>query len=121
MSSRSITKYLNPWKFRRDQHAEHAEHAEHVKALRSRDGDNCARCRRPLRFDLPAGHDQGAAIELVVPALAGGLEEIGNLKLCHARCNSSGMDHTDEVTARIRRKNEATLLSKSRRRQTRAA
>jgi hypothetical protein len=115
MSSRSIAKYLNPWKFRRDQQA------ERMRALRSRDGDNCARCRRPLRFDLPAGHDQGAAIELVVPALAGGGEEIGNLRLCHARCYSTGIDHTVEVAERMRRKNEAALLSKSRRRTTRAA
>jgi hypothetical protein len=33
MSSRSIAKYLNPWKFRRDQQA------ERMRALRSRDGD----------------------------------------------------------------------------------
>jgi hypothetical protein len=115
MTSHSIAKYLNPWKFRREQQA------ERVKALRSRDGDNCARCRRPLRFDLPAGHDQGAALEPVVPALAGGREDIGNLRLCHARCNASGADHTSEVTERMRRKNEAALLSKSRKRATRAA
>ena len=115
MASHRIAKYLNPWKFRREQQA------ERVKILRGRDGDNCARCRRPLRFDLPAGHDQGAAIERVVPALAGGGEELGNLRLCHARCYSSGVDHTGEVAERIRRKNEASLLSKSRRRTTKAA
>ena len=75
--------------------------AEQVRALRSRDGDNCARCRRPLRFDLPAGHDQGPAVE------AG--------HLCHRRCNAGGMDHTAEVADRMRRKAEAALFTKSRR------
>jgi len=115
MASSSIARYLTPWKFRREQQA------ERVRSLRDRDGDNCARCRRPVRFDLTDGHDQGAAIELVIPAIAGGGEEIGNLRLCHRRCNSSGIDHTVEVTERIRRKNEAALLPKSRRRASKAA
>ncbi len=74
-----------------------------------------------MRFDLPAGHDQGAAIELVIPRTAGGGAAVDNLRLCHRRCNSSGMDHTDEVTERMRRKNEAALFAKSRGSQSRAA
>ena len=115
MASSSIARYLNPWKFRREQQA------ERVRVLRERDGDSCARCRRPVRFDLTEGHDQGAKVELVVPANAGGSEEIGNLRLCHRRCNAPGLDHTSEVTERMRRKNEAALPSKSRRKPKKAA
>ena len=115
MPSSSLSRYLNPWKFRREQQA------ERILALRQRDGDNCVRCRRPLRFDLSDGHDQGAAIELVVPTTAGGSEEIANLRLCHRRCNAPGLDHTNEVAERMRRKNEAALLSKSRKRSKKAA
>jgi hypothetical protein len=73
---------------------------DEVRALRSRDGDNCARCRRALRFDLPVGHDQGPEIE--------------SGHLCHRRCNAGGMDHTGEVADRMRRKAEAALFTKSR-------
>src|SRR5689334_21178831 len=115
MPSSSIIRYISPWKCRREQQA------ERVRALRERDGDNCARCRRPVRFDLTEGHDQGAKVELVVPANAGGSEEVDNLRLCHRRCNAPGLDHTGEVTERMRRKNEAALLSKSRKRTRKAA
>lgn len=100
MSRTSIARFVNPWKFRREQ----AE--ERVRALRRRDGENCARCRRPMRFDLPAGHDQGAAVEEVAA---------GDQRLCHTRCNPSGVDHTGEVRARVRQKSEAALFAKSRR------
>ena len=91
----SIVKLIAPRLYRQRQQA------EVVRVLRSRDGDNCARCRRPLRFDLPGGHDLGPVVETD--------------HLCHRRCNQSGLDHTDEVAARMRRKAEATLFAKSRR------
>ena len=106
----AIVKYLNPWKAKREREA------ARLAALRSRDGDQCARCRRPMRFDLPAGHDQGAAIEQVV---RGKDQAIDNLRLCHPRCNPSGVDHTGLVTSRARIKNEAELFAKAR--QNRAA
>lgn len=74
-----------------------------------------------MHFDLPAGHDQGAVIELVVPRTAGGSEAVDNLRLCHRRCNSSGVDHTGEVTERMRRKNEAALFAKPRASESQAA
>ena len=43
----SFAEYLNPWKLRRE------KQRQRLAALRQRDGDNCRRCRRPLRFDLP--------------------------------------------------------------------
>ena len=104
----SFTEYLNPWKLSRD------KQRQRLDALRKRDGDNCRRCRRPMRFDLPSGHDQGAKIEEFGPRPAGA--SLDNLCLTHRRCNPAGADHTDEVTERIRRKNEAALLSRPRKR-----
>ena len=101
-----LTRYLNPWKYRRE------KAAERIAALRSRDGDNCARCRRPMRFDLVEGHDQGAAVEPTVSGSSG--EALENFRLCHPRCNPSGVDHTEEVTMRVRKKNEAELFAKAR-------
>lgn len=112
MPSHSIARYLNPWKFRREQAA------ERLRALRTRDGDACARCRRPLRFDLPAGHDHGAIVE---PVRAGGGAVLDNLRLTHRRCFAAGLDHTDEVTERIRRKAEADLFAKKPRTRKRKA
>ena len=76
-SNDSIVRYLNPWKHRRELERQQQRVAE----LRRRDGDDCRRCRRPLRFDFAEGND-----------------------------------HTDEVTERLRRKNEAELFAASRRR-----
>jgi hypothetical protein len=110
-----IARYLNPWKLKRDQ-----ERAR-VAALRQRDGDDCRRCRRPLRFDLTRGHDLGPAIA-VLPgsedsAASGAIE---GLCLTHGRCNPSMIDHTGEVLERIRRKAEAELLAKPRKQRRRA-
>jgi hypothetical protein len=104
-----ITRYLMPWKFKR------AEREKRMAELRRRDGDNCSRCRRPLRFDLPAGHDEGAKIEHILHAVNGGEEVLDNLCLTHGRCSPAGADATIEVTTRARRKAEAALLSSSRR------
>lgn len=113
MSQSIIAKYVTPWRYKREQEA------ARVRQLRSRDGDGCARCRRPMRFDLPAGHDQGARIEEIAPPVAGNEPDLNNLRLTHHRCNASGVDHTGEVTERIRRKNEAELFSKKKRRASR--
>ena len=107
-----IVKFVNPWKFRRDQ----AE--QQLRALRQRDGDDCRRCRRPMRFDLPRGHDLGPKVE---PILSDSAEALDNLCLTHRRCISEGADQTVEVKERIRRRAEAELLSGSRRRRRSAA
>ena len=111
MSQSIIARYVTPWKYKRQQRA-----AERLRALRVRDGDSCARCRRTMRFDLPTGHDQGARVEEIMPTEAGAEPELVNLRLTHLRCNASGIDHTGEVTERIRRKNEAELFAKSKKR-----
>jgi 5-methylcytosine-specific restriction endonuclease McrA len=106
---------LNLWRFRRE------KNAQRLHALRDRDGDNCSRCRRPLRFDLPDGHEMGAKIETIVPRSAGGTDALDNLVLCHTRCNPGMIDNTSEVVERIRRRNEAELLAKPRKRVRRRA
>lgn len=110
--SSTLVRYLNPWKFRRDRER------ERVAALRQRDGDTCTRCRRPLRFDLPNGHDLAARLETVG---AGDATDLANLCLCHTRCHAGMIDHTPEVVERMRRRNEAELFAKSRRRKRKAA
>ena|SRR5579864_2283061 len=108
MSLSTIARYVNPWKFRREQ-----EELQRIAALRTRDGDECRRCRRPMRFDLKAGQDLGPKVETIAP---GGMEALDSFCLTHVRCNPQGADNTAEVTDRVRRKNEAELFANSRKR-----
>jgi hypothetical protein len=110
MSRSIIARYVNPWKFRREQ-----EEVRRVSALRQRDGDECRRCRKPMRFDLPGGYDQAPRIAQFAPA-AGDEAALDDLCLTDVRCNAQGADNTAEVSERIRRKNEAELFAKSKRR-----
>jgi hypothetical protein len=114
MSGSIIIKYVNPWRFRREQQA------ERIAALRSRDGDNCKRCKRPMRFDLPDGHESMPKVEQIVPQPAGGIEDLTNLCLTHVRCNAKHGCDTAEVKERARIKNEAALFEKSKRTRKRA-
>ena len=106
----TIVRSLNPWKLRRMQEE------QRLSELRRRDGDDCRRCRRPMRFDLPDGHDSGPKIEPIAPADPGAEPSLDNLVLCHRRCTAEAADATREVTERVRRKNEAELFASSRRR-----
>jgi hypothetical protein len=108
MSRTIIARYVTPWKFRREQQE------RRLTALRQRDGDNCSRCRRPVRFDLTPGHDLGPKVEEIVTQAEDAEESIDNLCLTHRRCNSAGLDSTAEVKERIRRKSEAALFTNSR-------
>ena len=53
-------------------------------------------------------------IEQIAADSVTGTGEFDNLCLCHGRCNSEPADFTAEVKERIRRRNEADLLSRSR-------
>ena len=108
MNRSLVARLINPWAHRR------AQLAEQVQALRSRDGDACTRCRRPMRFDRPAGHDLGPRIETIVPAASGAAPALDNQCRCHGRCNGVGADNTVEVLERIRRQNEADLFANAR-------
>ena len=111
MSQSIIARYVNPWKYRREQ-----EELQRVSALRQRDGEHCRRCRRPMRFDLPNGHDLSPKVEGVLPTPTDEMPVLDNLCLTHRRCSSEGVDVTDQVVERVRRKNEAELFAKAKRR-----
>jgi hypothetical protein len=111
MSRNLILKYVTPWVSKR----ERAEQAR-LAALRERDGDDCRRCRRPIRFDLPRGHDKGPTVEQLAPAFGDEPAPLDHFCLTHLRCNAAGADNTAEVTERVRRRSEAELFAKSRRR-----
>lgn len=100
----SLTRFLNPWGFRRQQDA------QRLLSLRARDGDCCRRCRRPIRFELPAGHELGARIEQIVP----GSDSLDNLCLTHGRCNAKSGDDTSAIRERLRPQREAELFAKDR-------
>jgi len=109
--SSSIARFVSPLKYRREQ----AE-AARVRLLRQRDGDECRRCRRPMRFDLPAGHDHGACVQPIQFGFDADSADFENLCLTHRRCNAAQADNTAEVTERIRRKQEAALFTRARKR-----
>ena len=110
MPRKSIAKYLNPWMFQREKKRRRFED------LRKRDGDKCWRCRRPMRFDLPRGHDQAPTIQTI-----GGGDALDDFCLTHGRCITEAQDHTAEVKERMRRKSEAELFAKSRKGRKKAA
>jgi hypothetical protein len=113
MTRKFIAKYVSGWALRRDQ--------QHLIAIRARDGDNCRRCRRPMRFDLPEGHDKAPVVQSILSGPAAKGAPLDDLCLCHRRCNADSADNTVEIKERIRRKNEAELFSKSRKRARRRA
>ncbi|MBA3511085.1 hypothetical protein [Sphingomonas sp.] len=96
----AIARFIKPWTLKRD------KKRRRLAELRQRDGDNCRRCRRPMRFDLPPGHDQAPTLEPVGPRskdAGGGLD---TLCLCHVRCNGATLDNTAQVQERLRRRAE---------------
>src|SRR4051812_28700830 len=111
MSSSTLTRYVTPWKFRREQ-----EELQRVAELRRRDGDDCRRCRRPMRFDLPSGHDLGPRVEEIAQTPRGEQPALDSFCLPHRRCNADSADNTREVQERVRRKGEAALFARSRKR-----
>lgn len=104
-----LVRYLNPWKFRREQ-----EELQRIGELRERDGEDCRRCRRPIRFDLAAGHDSAPKIHAIAPEVEGEQTALESLCLVHVRCNAAGADNTAEVKERVQRKSEAELFAKNR-------
>lgn len=108
----TLAAILNPWKARRE------KAQRRVDELRRRDGDRCRRCRQPMRFDLPAGHDLAPRLEPVGPDARGALEQ---LCLCHTRCNAAAGDQTVEVQERLRAREAASAAVAKRRKARRPA
>jgi hypothetical protein len=71
-----IIKYVNPWKFGREQNE------QRLRALRQRDGDNCTRSRRPLRFG-PAGRPRHGSEDRGDPAQGCGRDRGARQSLSH--------------------------------------
>lgn len=113
MARTIIAQYLSSRLFRRD------DRQQRFAELRKRDGDACRRCRRPMRFDLPSGHDQAPTLQPIGPK--GGSGGLDNLCLCHTRCNRAMVDSTPEVEERLRLREEAAALAKSNKRARKAA
>jgi hypothetical protein len=112
MTGGSIVRYLKTWAFKRQ------EQQRRLNELRRRDGDNCRRCRRPLRFDLPEGHDRAPTVQAILSD--GAASALDNLCLCHTRCNAELGDNTAEVRERVQRRQEAAMW-KPKRKRSRAA
>ena len=113
--NRSLARFVTPWAYRRA-----IEEEMRVARLRGRDGEDCRRCRRPIRFDLTDGHDLGPKIEPIGAQPEADSGTLDHLVLCHRRCNGNAADNTREVQSRIRMHNEAELFAKSRKRARRA-
>jgi hypothetical protein len=109
MTGRSFAKYLNPWALKAE------KRQLRVDALRQRDGENCRRCRRPIRFDLPSGHDQAPKLEQILPLSNGEAQAISNLCLTHTRCNAEARDNTIEVQERAQLRVQTAARPRKRR------
>ncbi len=73
-----------------------------IAALRTRDGGDCWRCNRPMRFEGPPNCGKAATIEHVLPRSKGGGNDLANLRLCHVGCNRHLADHAPEQKERMR-------------------
>lgn len=61
--------------------------AEVGLALRERDGDLCQLCLALIDFDLPVRSPMARSVDHIVPARAGGSDDLNNLWLAHTVCN----------------------------------
>ena len=104
----AIVRYLNPWTLRRD------KQRQRLLELRTRDGDHCGRCKRPMNFDLPPGHDQAPVLVPVGANPGKGSRAIENLRLCHVRCNGVTVDSTAQVQERLRLRAEESVAPRKR-------
>ena len=56
--------------------------------VRERDGDNCWICNKIVIEGLQDGHPEMATLDHVVEVFRGGGNNLGNLRLAHAKCNN---------------------------------
>lgn len=63
--------------------------ASQFRRLRERDGDHCWLCLEPIDFTIDSMEDpMRPSRDHVVPVARGGTDELGNMRLAHAGCNS---------------------------------
>lgn len=115
MAQTSIAKYLKLWLLKAE------KSRQRVEALRIRDGENCRRCRRPMRFDLPAGHDRAPSVQQIQALANGGAVALDNLCLTHGRCNAEAGDNTHQVQERVQLRQQEAAKPRKRRKPARAA
>ena len=96
MPRKPFAKYL-PWWMQK-----HIRNQERRAAVRKRDGDECWHCGNPMRFGPPFNAGKAATIEHVMPLSQGGTWALGNLRLCHGRCNRHLGAHSPEQKERMR-------------------
>ena len=82
--------------------ARHRKKKVRLAALRARDGDDCWRCGRPMRFEGPPNRGRAATIEHLRPRSQGGTGALDNLRLCHVGCNRHLGAHPPEQKERMR-------------------
>ncbi len=112
----SIARYLRPLASRRDRLLR-----QQLEAVRERDGENCRRCRRPMRFDLPGDHDSAPRLEPIRSGDNAATAALDNLCLCHRRCNAEPCDMTVEVLERLQQRTPAKTIKGRKRATSRAA
>jgi 5-methylcytosine-specific restriction endonuclease McrA len=70
--------------------------------LGARDGDDCWRCNRPMRFGGTPNCGKAATIEHLTPLSLGGTWALDNLVLCHVGCNRDLGDRPRAQKERMR-------------------
>ena len=102
-----IARYIKPWTLKRD------KQRQRLAELRQRDGDNCRRCRRPIRFDLAPGNDQAPMLEQMGPKSKESGRALDAFCLCHVRCSGATVDNTAQVQERLRLRTEASAAEEA--------
>lgn len=89
------------------QHWFHARQkkADKVAALRERDGDNCWRCGKKMRFGGIPNVGKAATVEHLQPLSKHGTWAMDNLALCHVGSNRhmKDFDRTHKEKMRLNR------------------
>ena len=68
------------------------EWTRHADLLIERDNSTCGICNMPVDDTKPYPHPQSLTIDHIIPRSLGGGNEIDNLQLAHAVCNSTKQD-----------------------------
>ena len=70
--------------------------------MRARDGDNCWRCHKPMRFGAPFNVGKAATVEHLLALANGGTWALDNLRLCHQGCNKFLGTYSPDQKERMR-------------------
>jgi hypothetical protein len=96
MGRKNLKRFL-PWWMKK-----HLKKRAKIAEIRQRDGDNCWRCHRPMRFGPPYNVGKSATVELKLPKALDGTSALENIVLCHVGCNRHLGANTPEQKQRMR-------------------